>query len=103
MSCSFERIYFSRGSDKDIYKERKQLGKNVIPQVLKAIDNDLKNSVFSFIPNTAETSFYGMMKGMQEELNKIKFKKIKALGENPSDSDLQAVLALRNRMEKIAI
>ncbi len=103
MSCSFERIYFSRGSDKDIYKERKQLGKNVIPQVLKSIDNDLKNSVFSFIPNTAETSFYGMMKGMQEELNKIKFRKIKALGENPSDEDLQAVLALRNRMEKIAI
>jgi amidophosphoribosyltransferase len=103
MSCSFERIYFSRGSDKDIYKERKQLGKNVIPQVLKSIDNDLKNSVFSFIPNTAETSFYGMMKGMQEELNKIKFNKIKALGENPSDEDLQAVLSLRNRMEKIAI
>ena len=103
MSCSFERIYFSRGSDKDIYKERKQLGKNVIPQVLKSIDNDLKNSVFSFIPNTAETSFYGMMKGMQEELNKIKFKKIKALGENPSDEDIQAILALRNRMEKIAI
>jgi amidophosphoribosyltransferase len=103
MSCSFERIYFSRGSDRDIYRERKQLGKNVIPQVLKAIDNDLKNSVFSFIPNTAETSFYGMMKGMQEELNKIKFKKIKALGDNPSDEDLQAVLALRNRMEKIAI
>ncbi len=102
-SCSFERIYFSRGSDKDIYKERKQLGKNVIPQVLKAIDNDLKNSVFSFIPNTAETSFYGMMKGMQEELNKIKFNKIKALGENPSDEDLQTILALRNRMEKIAI
>jgi amidophosphoribosyltransferase len=102
-SCSFERIYFSRGSDRDIYRERKQLGKNVIPQVLNAIDNDLKNSVFSFIPNTAETSFYGMMKGMQEELNKIKFKKIKALGENPSDEDLQAVLALRNRMEKIAI
>jgi len=102
-SCSFERIYFSRGSDKDIYRERKQLGKNVIPQVLKAIDNDLKNSVFSFIPNTAETSFYGMMKGMQEELNKIKFNKIKALGENPSDEDLQTILALRNRMEKIAI
>ncbi len=102
-ACSFERIYFSRGSDKDIYKERKQLGKNVVPQVLKSIDNDLKNSVFSFIPNTAETSFYGMMKGMQDELNKIKFNKIKALGENPSDEDLQSVLALRNRMEKIAI
>jgi len=102
-SCSFERIYFSRGSDKDIYKERKQLGKNVVPQVLNSIDNDLKNSVFSFIPNTAETSFYGMMKGMQEELNTIKLAKIKALGDNPSDEQLQEVLALRNRMEKIAI
>ena len=102
-ACSFERIYFSRGSDQDIYKERKQLGKNVVPQVLNSIGNDLKNSVFSFIPNTAETSFYGMMKGMQEELNKIKLKKIKALGENPSDEALQEILALRNRMEKIAI
>lgn len=103
MSCSFERIYFSRGSDKDIYKERKQLGKNVVPQVLNSIGNDLKNSVFSFIPNTAETSFYGMMKGMQEVLNKIKLKKIKALGDNPTDEQLQEILALRNRMEKIAI
>ncbi|MGB0881715.1 MAG: amidophosphoribosyltransferase, partial [Vicingaceae bacterium] len=103
MSCSFERIYFSRGSDKDIYKERKQLGKNVVPQVLNSIDNDLKNSVFSFIPNTAETSFYGMMKGMQEVLNGVKLQKIKALGDNPSDEQLQEVLALRNRMEKIAI
>lgn len=103
MSCSFERIYFSRGSDKDIYKERKQLGKNVVPQVLNSIDNDLKNSVFSFIPNTAETSFYGMMKGMQDVLNKIKLKKIKALGDKPTDEQLQEVLALRNRMEKIAI
>ena len=103
MACSFERIYFSRASDKDIYKERKQLGRNVVPQVLKSIDNDLKNSVFSFIPNTAEISFYGMMKGMQETLNGIKLNKIKALGENPSDEALAEVLALRNRMEKIAI
>ena len=102
-ACSFERIYFSRGSDKDIYTERKQLGRNVVPQVLKAIDNDLKNSVFSFIPNTAEISFYGLMKGMQEKLNEIKLNKIKALGENPSDEQLQEVLALRNRIEKIAI
>lgn len=102
-ACSFERIYFSRGSDKDIYTERKQLGRNVVPQVLKAIDNDLKNSVFSFIPNTAEISFYGLMKGMQEKLNEIKLAKIKALGENPSDEQLQEVLALRNRIEKIAI
>ncbi len=102
-SCSFERIYFSRGSDKDIYKERKQLGRNVVPLVLKSIDNDLKNSVFSFIPNTAEISFYGLMKGMQEKLNEAKLKKIKALGENPSDEDMAKILGLRNRIEKIAI
>ena len=102
-SCSFERIYFSRGSDKDIYVERKQLGRNIVPQILEAIDNDLKNSVFSFIPNTAEISFYGMMKGMQEKLNEIKLKKIKALGNNPSDEALAKILGLRNRIEKIAI
>ena len=102
-SCSFERIYFSRASDKDIYKERKQLGRNVVPLVLNSIDNDLKNSVFSFIPNTAEVSFYGMMKGMQDKLNEIKLDKIKALGSNPSDEDMQQILSLRNRIEKIAI
>tara|TARA_R110001592_G_scaffold99005_5_gene282229 strand:- start:3093 stop:4991 length:1899 start_codon:yes stop_codon:yes gene_type:complete len=102
-ACSFERIYFSRGSDKDIYKERKQLGRNVCDQLLKSIDYDLKNSVFSFIPNTAEVSFYGLMKGLQEELNKIKLRKIKELGDTPSDKQLQEVLALRNRIEKIAI
>jgi len=102
-SCSFERIYFSRASDKDIYRERKQLGRNVVPLILKAIDNDLKNSVFSFIPNTAEISFYGLMKGLQDKLNEIKLKKIKDLGDNPSDKDIQAILALRNRIEKIAI
>lgn len=102
-SCSFERIYFSRGSDKDIYKERKQLGRNVCPQVLKSIDYDLKNSVFSFIPNTAEVSFYGLMKGLQDELNTIKLTKIKALGPDPSDEDLSKVLSLRNRIEKIAV
>jgi amidophosphoribosyltransferase len=101
--CSFERIYFSRGSDKDIYKERKQLGRNVCDQVLTAIDTDLKNSVFSFIPNTAEVSFYGLMKGLQDKLNEIKLEKIKALGNNPSEADLMEILALRNRMEKIAI
>lgn len=102
-ACSFERIYFSRGSDKDIYTERKQLGRNVVPQVLKAIDNDLKNSVFSFIPNTAEISFYGLMKGMQEKLNDVKADKIGALGSNPAKEDVSKILALRNRIEKIAI
>lgn len=101
--CSFERIYFSRGSDKDIYKERKQLGRNIVPLVLKSINNDLKHSVFSFIPNTAEISFYGLMKGMQDELNKVKLRKIKELGDNPSDKDIANILALRNRIEKIAI
>lgn len=102
-ACSFERIYFSRGSDKDIYKERKQLGRNICDLVLKAIDNDLKNSVFSFIPNTAEVSFYGLMKGLQDKLNEIKLEKIKALGSNPSEEQLMEILALRNRIEKIAI
>ncbi|OIP05628.1 MAG: amidophosphoribosyltransferase [Flavobacteriales bacterium CG_4_10_14_0_2_um_filter_32_8] len=102
-ACSFERIYFSRGSDKDIYSERKQLGRNICPQILKAIDGDLENSVFSFIPNTAEISFYGMMKGLQDKLNEIKLTKIKALGSNPSDKDLQEILNLRNRIEKIAV
>lgn len=101
--CSFERIYFSRGSDQDIYKERKQLGRNVCDLVLKAIDNDLKNSVFSFIPNTAEVSFYGLMKGLQDKLNEIKLGKIKALGQNPTEDQLMEILALRNRIEKIAI
>lgn len=102
-ACSFERIYFSRGSDIDIYKERKQLGRNICTQVLKSIDNDMKNSVFSFIPNTAEVSFYGMMKGMQDELNKVKQQKILALGNNITDEKLNEILALRNRIEKIAI
>lgn len=101
--CSFERIYFSRGSDEDIYKERKQLGRNVCPQVLKSINNDLKNSVFSFIPNTAEVSFYGMMKGLQEKLNEIKLNKIKQLGENPPEEKIAEILSLRNRIEKIAV
>lgn len=102
-ACSFERIYFSRGSDIDIYKERKQLGRNICTQVLKSIGNDMKNSVFSFIPNTAEVSFYGMMKGMQDKLNNVKHQKILALGDNITDEQLTEILALRNRIEKIAI
>ena len=68
-ACSFERIYFSRGSDKEIYQERKELGKLLFPQILKAIDHDIKNTVFSYIPNTAETSFFGMVKEAQNYLN----------------------------------
>jgi amidophosphoribosyltransferase len=101
--CSFERIYFSRGSDTDIYKERKQLGKNIVPQVLDSIDNDLENSVFSFIPNTAEVSFYGLIKGLEDHLNQEKIEQIIALGSNPNSEDIERILLQRARIEKIAI
>ena len=71
-ACSFERIYFSRGSDKDIYQERKRLGENLVPAILKSIDNDLNHSVFSFIPNTAEVAYFGMQQGLNNYLNKLK-------------------------------
>jgi amidophosphoribosyltransferase len=103
LACSFERIYFSRGSDKDIYLERKNLGRLVVNQVLKSINYDLKNSVFSFIPNTAEVSFYGMIKGLEDHLNIEKINQIKALGPNPSDSEIERILLQRARIEKIAI
>lgn len=101
--CSFERIYFSRGNDKEIYHERKQLGKNIVPQILKTIDYDLDNSVFSFIPNTAEVSFYGMMKGLEDYLNELKINEIIALGERPNPDDIREILLKRARLEKIAI
>lgn len=101
--CSFERIYFSRGNDADIYRERKQLGKNVVPQILKSIDYDLDNSVFSFIPNTAETSFYGMIKGLEDHLNEEKIKQIIALGDRPNQDSIREILLKRARIEKIAI
>lgn len=101
--CSFERIYFSRGNDKEIYHERKQLGKNIVPQILKTINYDLDNSVFSFIPNTAEVSFYGMMKGLEDYLNELKINEIIALGEKPNPDDIREILLKRARLEKIAI
>ncbi|HEX3168410.1 MAG TPA: amidophosphoribosyltransferase, partial [Chitinophagaceae bacterium] len=79
-ACSFERIYFSRGSDEKIYRERNRLGYNLTEQVLNAIDHDLKNTIFSFIPNTAETAFYGMLKGMEDFLNKVKIERILSWG-----------------------
>ncbi len=103
LACSFERIYFSRGSDKDIYLERKNLGRLVVNQVLQSINFDLKNSVFSFIPNTAEVSFYGMIKGLEDHLNLEKIHQIKSLGSNPSDQDIENILLQRARIEKIAI
>lgn len=102
-SCSFERIYFSRGSDKDIYRERQQLGKNLCPSILTAIDHDLRHTVFSYIPNTAEVAFYGLMKGMEEYLTGLKTQQILALGPQPDEQRLSAILSMRPRAEKIAI
>lgn len=102
-SCSFERIYFSRGNDYDIYEERKNLGKLIVPQVLKAVDYDLDNTVFSFIPNTAESSFYGMIKGLEDHLNQRKLEQIKALNKIPTQEELEQILFQRARIEKIAI
>ena len=101
--CSFERIYFSRGSDADIYKERKSLGRLIVPQVLKAINYDFDNSVFSFIPNTAEVSFYGLLKGLEEHLNKQKISEIIALGNTDDHEKIAAIIQQRARTEKIAI
>jgi amidophosphoribosyltransferase len=103
LKCSFERIYFSRGSDSDIYKERKALGRLIVPQVLKAVDYDFDNSVFSFIPNTAEVSFYGLIKGLEEHLNEEKIKLILALGANPSLEAIEEIIHRRARIEKLAI
>ncbi|MFD2698080.1 amidophosphoribosyltransferase [Mesonia sediminis] len=102
-ACSFERIYFSRGSDAEIYQERKNLGKYIMPDVLKAIDHDTINAVFSFIPNTAETSFYGMVEAAQDELNRQKNEAILKEKENLTDERLTEILSHRLRTEKIAI
>jgi amidophosphoribosyltransferase len=102
-ACSFERIYFSRGSDADIYKERKELGRLVVPRILDAVDHDLKNSVFSFIPNTAETAFLGMVKGLEDYLNQWKFDRLKEGATHLSDEELLNLINIRPRVEKIAI
>ena len=101
LSCSFERIYFSRGSDTDIYKERKALGRLVVPRILQAIDADLDNSVFSFIPNTAEVSFYGMVRGLEEFHSERKIVEIPRLGND--EEGLRKLLNERVRIEKVAI
>lgn len=100
-SCSFERIYFSRGTDPEIYKERKQLGKLLVPQILKAINFDLKNTVFSFIPNTAETSFLGMMAEVEEYL--ISKQKEVIVDGKPTIDSLEEILSFRPRVEKIVL
>ena len=103
MACSFERIYFSRGSDRDIYRERKELGRLVVPSILKSIQNDLDNTVFSFIPNTAETAFYGMVKGLEDYLNDWKYQEISKGGQAIEPARLKEILDTRPRVEKIAI
>ncbi|MDP4186650.1 MAG: amidophosphoribosyltransferase [Bacteroidota bacterium] len=102
-SCSFERIYFSRGSDVDIYQERKKLGELLTPAILKAVDYDLEHTVFSFIPNTAETAFYGMLKGVENFMINEKKRKIVEIGRRISEEDLTKILDARPRIEKIAI
>jgi len=101
--CSFERIYFSRGSDAAIYTERKALGRLIVPQVMKSINYDFDNSVFSFIPNTAEVSFYGLIKGLEEHLNEQKIAEIIALGNTDNHERIAEILHRRARIEKIAI
>jgi amidophosphoribosyltransferase len=102
-SCSFERIYFSRGSDIKIYNERKKLGRLVFPQILKSVENDLKNTVFSYIPNTAEVSFFGLVHEAQDYMNEIAEKKIIQEGSNISREKLKKLLSYRPRIEKVAI
>ncbi|MDR0769400.1 MAG: amidophosphoribosyltransferase [Dysgonamonadaceae bacterium] len=101
--CSFERIYFSRGSDRDIYQERKMLGRQLLEPILKAIDNDLDNTVFSFIPNTAEVAFFGMMEGFDDYLNMQKKQLIKKHTSELSEEDLERILSMKIRQEKVTL
>ena len=103
LACSFERIYFSRGSDREIYQERQDLGKNIFPKVLESLKGDLENTVFSFIPNTAEVSFYGLMKAANDHLNVRKTEEIAALGANATPEKVSEILSKTTRMDKLAI
>ena len=102
-ACSFERIYFSRGSDEKIYRERISLGRSLSETVLKRIDNDLKNTIFSYIPNTAEVAFYGLVKGMEAYLNKIKVERILSWNKEFTPEKLEEMVNRKIRQEKIAI
>ncbi len=101
-ACSFERIYFSRGSDQDIYRERKALGRQLTPAILRAVDGDLQHTVFSFIPNTAEVAYYGMVEGMEAHLTEQKLSRLKGSAQL-TDEELQRILSQRIRTEKVAI
>lgn len=102
-ACSFERIYFARGTDRDIYLERKQLGRLLAPQIMKTIDYDMENTIFSFIPNTAETSFYGLIQGIEEELDKWKVKTIGKKGSDITAEELEKIMKIHPRVEKLAV
>src|SRR5665648_217999 len=102
-SCSFERIYFSRGSDKDIYQERKMLGSLLSPAILKSINYDIENTVFSFIPNTSETAFYGLVQGARQSCGYWKIKEMKARNGSLTNEDLETILSVEPRVEKLAI
>lgn len=102
-ACSFERIYFSRGNDADIYRERKALGRGIVPKILEAVEHDLDHTVTSFIPNTAESSFYGLIKGLEEHLNASKIARIKGLGADPDHAEIESILNERPRVDKVAI
>lgn len=99
--CSFERIYFSRGNDRDIYHERKQLGRNLVPAILEKVDQDLRHTVFSFIPNTAEVAYYGLLDGLKDENNRRKTEAILKLGPTASPEEIQQILSSRVRGEKV--
>lgn len=103
MSCSFERIYFSRGSDADIYKERKALGNLLCPQVLESVNYDIKNTVFSFIPNTAEVSYYGMMDGIHEYVRNLQKDVLLKRADKISDEELDEMLSIKPRFEKLNV
>ena len=102
-ACSFERIYFSRGSDVDIYRERKEMGRLLVDQILPVVDYDIEHTVISYIPNTAEVAFYGLIDGMDNFLNEKKVQMIESLGHNPDHDELEKILSMRIRSEKVAI
>lgn len=103
LPCSFERIYFSRGSDADIYRERKELGALLLQRILKAIDSDIQHSVFSFIPNTAEVAFFGMVDAFNKHMNEVKRRKITERGPSITEEELGKILSMRVRTEKVVI
>jgi amidophosphoribosyltransferase len=102
-ACSFERIYFSRGNDKDIYKERKRLGYLLTDKIMKSVNNDFEKTVFSYIPNTAAVSFYGMLDGINDLLNIYKINQIKKIGPEINETQLQNILSLQPRRERVAV